>query len=433
MIKKLILLLILYLWFSLPIFADTIILKSGKKVEGRIIEETDEHIKIDFSGVLLTYYTKDIENIDRATLKKEIEGIRLSQASAVNLSSGGIDVGRIRRLLQELGYPERAWPDMERELTLFLTDIGFFDLKSKAKQAKSPIQLKEFISKLGVLIRQKGYLNPQSPQPLIKLLVTSLADEDIFRVIETSTIGLEEKKELRRTLVSCSATAQLASIILSLLDIKVKAAVSPNHDFNCVPLDERQFLFVDFINQIFEIVDIERYYNIEGKYLILKEGHPLSPEEVSKVEEQWIKIPPKSLREILSVEYYNIYITDDFLVTPSMYYNFSHVYFKKRDYDQAILNCNRALRLNPNLAEAYGERGSANTNKGNDEQAVSDFNKAIEINPNDAEFYESRAIAYFNTNNYDKSWDDVCKAELLGHKVDKNFINALRKYSGRVK
>ena len=44
--------------------AETIILKSGKKIEGKIIERTEEYLKVDFQGVPLTYYLGEIENVD---------------------------------------------------------------------------------------------------------------------------------------------------------------------------------------------------------------------------------------------------------------------------------------------------------------------------------------------------------------------------------
>lgn len=45
-------------------FAEKIVLKSGKKVEGKKIGQTDDYIKIDFHGVSLTYYFEEIESID---------------------------------------------------------------------------------------------------------------------------------------------------------------------------------------------------------------------------------------------------------------------------------------------------------------------------------------------------------------------------------
>ena len=62
------------LCFSTFIFAETIILKSGEKREGKIIERTDKYIKIDFYGVPVLYYFEDIERIEGEISTKQIEG-----------------------------------------------------------------------------------------------------------------------------------------------------------------------------------------------------------------------------------------------------------------------------------------------------------------------------------------------------------------------
>jgi len=46
------------------VFAETVRLKSGQTIEGKIIEETDEYIKIDFQGVPLTYSFDEVDNIN---------------------------------------------------------------------------------------------------------------------------------------------------------------------------------------------------------------------------------------------------------------------------------------------------------------------------------------------------------------------------------
>jgi hypothetical protein len=51
------------LCFLPSLSAEIITLKSGKKIEGNIIEETAEYIKVDFSGVPLTYYRDEIAGI----------------------------------------------------------------------------------------------------------------------------------------------------------------------------------------------------------------------------------------------------------------------------------------------------------------------------------------------------------------------------------
>ncbi len=41
-------------------FADTLILKSGRRIEGKIIEQTEEYIKINIQGISVTYYRDEI-------------------------------------------------------------------------------------------------------------------------------------------------------------------------------------------------------------------------------------------------------------------------------------------------------------------------------------------------------------------------------------
>jgi len=51
-------------FLSTFVFAETIILKTGDTVEGKITERTKEYITIDFYGVSIPYYFEDIETID---------------------------------------------------------------------------------------------------------------------------------------------------------------------------------------------------------------------------------------------------------------------------------------------------------------------------------------------------------------------------------
>jgi len=56
--------LILALFFYTQAAAEVIALKSGKKIEGKIIERKDDYLTIDFEGVALPYFYEDIETID---------------------------------------------------------------------------------------------------------------------------------------------------------------------------------------------------------------------------------------------------------------------------------------------------------------------------------------------------------------------------------
>jgi tetratricopeptide (TPR) repeat protein len=139
-------------------------------------------------------------------------------------------------------------------------------------------------------------------------------------------------------------------------------------------------------------------------------------------------------------------------------------YLDRQRYDEAIAEFNKAIEIDPDFADAYYNRGIANSKKGNLNQAISDYTKAIQINPNDSDSYYNRGLVYHKKNDfnqaisdytkaiqispdatayynraldyslkkeYDYAWDDVRKAEALGYKVDTNFLEELKKASGR--
>jgi len=64
-------LVILGLFFPAVISADTVTLKSGKKLEGKILEKTNQYIKIDIDGNALYYELKYIQSIEEEPSAKD--------------------------------------------------------------------------------------------------------------------------------------------------------------------------------------------------------------------------------------------------------------------------------------------------------------------------------------------------------------------------
>lgn len=81
--------------------------------------------------------------------------------------------------------------------------------------------------------------------------------------------------------------------------------------------------------------------------------------------------------------------------------------------------------------QTYNNRGIAYAKKGQYDQAISDFNKVLEINPGDANAHWNRGYAYYFKREYKKSWEDVKKAQSLGLQIHPEFLDNLRKASGR--
>ncbi len=81
-IKGILVVLIWLVALSNVVHAEIIYLKNGKIIRGKLIEKTDAQLKIDISGVKITYYMDEVDRIEADPLK---EGA-VKNASAVDVS-----------------------------------------------------------------------------------------------------------------------------------------------------------------------------------------------------------------------------------------------------------------------------------------------------------------------------------------------------------
>ncbi len=76
---------------------------------------------------------------------------------------------------------------------------------------------------------------------------------------------------------------------------------------------------------------------------------------------------------------------DDFFIKANQKY-------RDKDFKGAIADLTEAIRLNPNYASAYNNRGVVHYELKDLQGAVADYNSALKINPNDAEVYNNRGL-----------------------------------------
>ena len=76
----------------------------------------------------------------------------------------------------------------------------------------------------------------------------------------------------------------------------------------------------------------------------------------------------------------------------------------------AISDYNEAIRINPNYADAYYNRGVVYSDRGEDDRAIFDYNEAIRINPNHADAYYNRGDYYRQRGNLERAIHDFRKA-----------------------
>ena len=97
--------------------------------------------------------------------------------------------------------------------------------------------------------------------------------------------------------------------------------------------------------------------------------------------------------------------------------------FRQAKTPEFTRNYDEVIRLNPQTAEAYYERGLVYRNQEQGERAIEDFDKAIRLNPQFAKAYSSRAHVYLNNKQYDRAIVDCGKAIRLDPNDAVAYVN----------
>jgi len=115
------------------------------------------------------------------------------------------------------------------------------------------------------------------------------------------------------------------------------------------------------------------------------------------------------------------------------YYNQGVARLEKGEYDAAISDLTKAIKMRPRFALAHFYRGRAYFRKGEHDKSLSDLTEAVELDPALAVAYSERGVIHFIRKEYDKVWENIHKHESLGLQADPGFLKALREASGRNK
>ena len=105
------------------------------------------------------------------------------------------------------------------------------------------------------------------------------------------------------------------------------------------------------------------------------------------------------------------------------YYNRGSAYDDEGEFDRAIQDYDKAIKLNPKDGWAYNNRGIAYRKKGEFDRALRDYDMAIKLNPKDADIYNNRGIAYAKKGEFDRAITDYDKAIRLDPKDALTYKN----------
>jgi tetratricopeptide (TPR) repeat protein len=95
---------------------------------------------------------------------------------------------------------------------------------------------------------------------------------------------------------------------------------------------------------------------------------------------------------------------------------------KRKEFKRALPFFNHAIKLDPNVAKFYAERGSLLLGLEEREQALNDLSKALKLDPSLCETFADRARCHYELGDYQAAVDDISHAINLDHdKIGRAF------------
>ena len=103
--------------------------------------------------------------------------------------------------------------------------------------------------------------------------------------------------------------------------------------------------------------------------------------------------------------------------------------FEQGEYEAAILEYDEAIRLDPEYARAYYDRGTVYGALGQYEQAIQEYNEAIRLDPEDVWALGNRGSSYFDLGQYQRAIQDFDEAARLNPEEGLIYANRMMAYT----
>ena len=457
---KKILLIFLLLMVPLFSFAETVILKSGQRIEGRIIEKTNEYVKVDFQGIVLTYFSDEINGIEGLKNSFLAKGPPLSRETKIykdrmdifrdfrdsivrivgedleqkKFSGTGfvIDQTGIVATNYHVVYNAKSIEIITTNqkrysveyIIAFSPEDDFCILKVPCSFEQSFYIGDSSLVKQGDIIFALGFLDSEN------ILATNgsylrkgrIWDSEIFYTSLATNFGCSggpvinihgEVIGIAQAVSGDEFSNENVSIPINKIKDKIGlttrfplSSLHVSSPFMKLSRAQFYYYFKDFAKALFYLDELFHVGTVNSEayltrgmvyYKLSKHKEALDDFNAS------IKLDPSNA---------------------SAYCYRGLVYRENGSYDKSIADFNRAIEINPNDSAAYCNRGVSYDKKGSFDQAISDYNKAIEIDPHSTEAYNNRGAAYHQKGNFDQAMSDYNRAL----EINPRFAEA---YNGR--
>lgn len=126
------------------------------------------------------------------------------------------------------------------------------------------------------------------------------------------------------------------------------------------------------------------------------------------------------------------YFSQAIKIDPSIataYNNRGSAYLSLKQYQQAISDYTLAIQLNPGYSDAYYNRGCVYSDLSQYDQAISDYTTGIQLNPSDASAYYNRGLAHTALKQYHQAINDYTQTIKLDPKDANAYTMRGRAYA----
>ena len=111
------------------------------------------------------------------------------------------------------------------------------------------------------------------------------------------------------------------------------------------------------------------------------------------------------------------------------YANRGLAYDSLGQYERAIRNYDEAVRRDPQMAVAYNDRGLAYFSLDQHQRAIQDFDEAIRLDPKDALAYANRGFTYFSLSQHQQAIQDFDEAIRLDRQLADPYVGLAVSYT----